>query len=90
EVPLSGYVMAPLRKASNLRTAATSVVVEESEVIRITTDNSRQWKYQVESDRFPVNPGDLLQISYDITTDEGEMIALDLVGSTGNWLLGSS
>ncbi|MBL8677511.1 MAG: hypothetical protein JNJ47_08920, partial [Alphaproteobacteria bacterium] len=64
EVPLSGDVMAPLRKASNLRTAATSVIVEEGKVMRITTDNSRQWKYQVESDKFPVKPGDLLQISY--------------------------
>ena len=82
-------VIAPLRKASKSRAAEQPTLSENHGIKTVTTDNSRQWMYQVESDSFPINPGDLLQVSYDITADEGGMIALDLLNSArSNWLLG--
>ena len=41
----------------------------------------------METDRFPVKPGDLLQVRYNITATEGGMIAFDLLNSRKAWFL---
>ncbi|MBY0293002.1 MAG: hypothetical protein K2W92_06935 [Alphaproteobacteria bacterium] len=69
--------------------AAGAVITEESGVITVRTDNRGLHKYQLESERIPVKPGDRLKVSYNITSSEDGII-LDLLSTHGNhWFSGS-
>ena len=75
----------PLKKSSHAIAAEQSFLSENDGIVTVTTDNSKQWRHQVETDRFPVKPGDRLQVRYNINASEGGMIAFDLLNTRKAW-----
>ena len=78
-------MIVPLKKSSHAIAAEQASLSENDGIMTVTTDNSKQWKHQVKTDRFPVKPGDLLQVSYNINATEGGMIAFDLLNTKKAW-----
>ncbi len=52
---------------------------------RITTDNNNNASYQFESTRFPVKPGDILRLSYDVKVEKGIISFGFLTTLRNNW-----
>ncbi|MBY0292765.1 MAG: hypothetical protein K2W92_05715 [Alphaproteobacteria bacterium] len=77
-------VPVPLKKASY--NPSKSVVTEENGITTVRTDNKGLHKYQLESERIPVTPGDRLKISYNITSSEDGIVLGLLSTHRDYWL----
>ncbi|MBY0293612.1 MAG: sel1 repeat family protein [Alphaproteobacteria bacterium] len=78
-------VSVPLRRAS-YNASEGAGITEESGVITVRTDNRGLHKYQLESERIPVKPGDRLKISYNITSSEDGIVLGLLKTHRAGWL----
>ncbi|MBY0291871.1 MAG: hypothetical protein K2W92_01090 [Alphaproteobacteria bacterium] len=85
ELPLNKLMPIRLRKAS-INVAEGTVVTEESGIITVRTDNKGLHKYQLESEKIPVKPGDRLKISYNITSSEDGIVLGLLKTNRAGWL----
>ncbi|MBY0293001.1 MAG: hypothetical protein K2W92_06930 [Alphaproteobacteria bacterium] len=75
----------PLRRAL-YNPPENVAITEENGVITVRTDNKGLHKYQLESERIPVTPGDRLKISYNITSSEDGIVLGLLKTHRNGWL----
>jgi hypothetical protein len=56
-------------------------IVNENGKYKVTTDYNTFATYQLESERLPVTPGELLRVPYEVTVEPGGQIALGLLNT---------
>jgi TPR repeat protein len=81
------FDLQPMGGSRTGRAAGMAQKIErEGRQIKVTTDNNASASYQLESETFPVNPEETIHVHFNITVEEGGIIALGLLDtSMCNW-----
>lgn len=82
--PLTRLVPVSLEKASKTGVTEGAVVANSNGIVTVLSDNTTLHTHQVKTGSFPVTPGELIKITYNITADAEGTIALDFLNSEGD------
>ncbi|MDI9638451.1 hypothetical protein QM565_22280 [Geitlerinema splendidum] len=82
--PLSKIVQVSLEKALKTEVTEGAVVAKSGRIVTVLSDNRTLHTHQVKTNEFDVVPGERIKVTYVITADAKETIALDFLNSEGD------